>query len=123
MQTRDVIAALAALAQESRLAVFRLLVQAGPSGMAASRIAEQVGIAPSSLSFHLKELTHAGLVTPSPEGRFVIYRANFDTMNGVLAFLTDNCCGGNPCAPVAACVPEQPIEFKKRGSKHAREDV
>jgi DNA-binding transcriptional ArsR family regulator len=105
METRQAIAALGALAQESRLAVFRLLVQAGPSGMAASKIAEQVGIPPSSLSFHLKELTHAGLVTPTQEGRFVIYAANYGTMNALLGFLTDSCCSGNPCSPAGICEP------------------
>jgi DNA-binding transcriptional ArsR family regulator len=105
MDTKKVLAALAALAQESRLAVFRLLVSVGPEGMAASKIAEEVGIAPSSLSFHLKELTHAGLVLPDQRGRFVIYAANFDTMNGVLQFLTENCCGGNACTPVSQCKP------------------
>lgn len=103
MDTRQVITALSALAQESRLAVFRLLIGAGPSGLAASKIAEQLRIAPSSLSFHLKELTHAGLVQPQPEGRFVIYSADFSTMNALLAFLTENCCGGNPCSPSAGC--------------------
>lgn len=107
MDTKDILAALAALAQESRLRAFRLLVQAGPQGLAASKIAEQLGIAPSSLSFHLKELAHAGLVIARQDGRFVIYSANFGTMNGLLAFLTDNCCGGASCAPaaVAACAP------------------
>jgi ArsR family transcriptional regulator len=100
METNNAIAALAALAQESRLAAFRLLVQAGPDGMSASRIAEALRIPASSLSFHLKELTHAGLVVPRQDGRFVIYAARFDTMNGLLAFLTENCCGGNPCSPV-----------------------
>ena len=101
MNTKNAISALAALAQESRLAVFRLLVQAGPEGLAASKIGEQLGIPPSSLSFHLKELTHADLVTSRPEGRFIIYAANFPTMNSLLAFMTDNCCGGNPCTPVS----------------------
>lgn len=99
METKSVIAALAALAQESRLNTFRLLVQVGPQGLAASKIAEQLDIAPSSLSFHLKELTNAGLIEPKQDGRFIIYSANFDTMNGVLSFLTDNCCGGQSCAP------------------------
>ena len=103
METRQAISALGALAQESRLAVFRLLVRTGPTGMAASKIAEEIGIAPSSLSFHLKELTHAGLVTPRQEGRFVIYAANFGVMNDLLAFLTDSCCSGNPCTPVRGC--------------------
>ena len=100
MKSRDVIAALAALAQETRLAVFRLLVQTGPSGLAAAQIAEGVGIPPSLLSFHLKELLHAGLVSQTREGRSLIYAANFDAMNGVLEFLTENCCGGNVCSPV-----------------------
>lgn len=100
MDTKNIISALAALAQESRLAVFRLLVQAGPAGMAATKISEQVGVPPSSLSFHLKELTHANLVTSRQDGRFVIYSANYTTMNQVLQFMTDNCCGGNPCTPV-----------------------
>ena len=99
MQTKEAISALGALAQESRLAVFRMLVHAGPAGMAASRIAEQLGIPPSSLSFHLKELTHAGLVIPRQEGRFVIYAAGFETMNALVGYLTENCCGGNPCSP------------------------
>lgn len=103
MDTRAAIAALGALAQESRLAAFRLLVQAGPAGMAASRIAESLGMPASSLSFHLKELTHAGLIAPRQEGRFLIYAAQFGAMNGLLAFLTENCCGGNPCVP--ACEP------------------
>ena len=99
METSDVISALAALAQETRLAVFRLLIQAGPAGLAATKISEQVGIAPSSLSFHLKEMLHADLVTSRQESRFVIYTANFKVMNDVIGFLTDNCCGGNPCLP------------------------
>lgn len=107
MQTKEAITALAALAQESRLAVFRLLVVTGPAGMAANKIAEQLGVVPSSLSFHLKELTHAGLIIPRPEGRFIIYAANFDTMNTLIGFLTENCCGGNVCSPhiQPACVP------------------
>ena len=109
MDTKTVLAALAALAQESRLSAFRLLVQTGPQGLAASKIAEQLGIAPSSLSFHLKELAHAGLVVARQDGRFVIYSANFDTMNGLLAFLTDNCCGGAPCVPAGTpCIQPEP---------------
>lgn len=100
METKAAIGALAALAQDSRLAVFRLLVQVGPSGMAASKIAEQLRVPSSSLSFHLKELTHASLIVPRQDGRFVIYTANFSTMNSLVAFLTENCCGGNPCTPV-----------------------
>lgn len=106
MQTKDAISALGALAQESRLAVFRMLVCAGPSGRAASKIAEQLGIPPSSLSFHLKELTYTGLVTSRQEGRYVIYAANFDAMNALIGFLTENCCGGNPCSPAQTCETE-----------------
>jgi DNA-binding transcriptional ArsR family regulator len=110
METKNAISALAALAQESRLATFRLLVQAGPSGMAASKIAETLGIPASSLSFHLKELTHANLISPRQEGRFIIYVAQFDTMNGLLAYLTANCCDGNPCSSVCevACAESTP---------------
>jgi ArsR family transcriptional regulator len=97
METKAVIASLAALAQESRLGVFRLLVQAGPEGLAASRIAEALAIPPSSLSFHLKELSHAGLIEPKREGRSIIYSANFTAMDGLVGFLTENCCGGVPC--------------------------
>ena len=100
MDTKNAIAALAALAQESRLAVFRLLVEVGPAGLAASKISEQIGVPPSSLSFHMKELAHADLVTSRQDGRFVIYAANFDQMNALMAFLSNNCCGGNPCTPV-----------------------
>lgn len=102
MDNNTVVGALAALAQESRLAVFRLLVQAGPQGMAATKIAGQLGIASSSLSFHLKELTHAGLVTQTKSGRSLIYAANFPTMNSLIGFLTENCCGGNVCSPTSS---------------------
>lgn len=107
MDNKDAVTALAALAQESRLAIFRLLVQAGPAGLAASKIAEALGMPPSSLSFHLKELSHAGLILPRQEGRFIIYAAQFERMNALLGFLTENCCGGNPCGPAGslACAP------------------
>lgn len=100
MDTIIAVSALAALAHDSRLAIFRLLVQAGPEGMGATRIAEALGIPPSSLSFHLKELTNAGLATQTRAGRSLIYGANFATMNALLAYLTENCCGGNACSPV-----------------------
>lgn len=108
MTPTAVVAALGALAQETRLSVFRLLVQAGPAGLSASLIADGVGIAPSLLSFHLKELLHAGLVTQVREGRSLIYAAEFDAMNALLGYLTDNCCGGNPCSPTSkvACSTE-----------------
>ena len=98
METKQAVSALAAIAQDSRLAIFRLLIQSGPSGIIASKISGLLGIAPSSLSFHLKELMHAGLITVQQDGRFMIYAANFAAMNDLISFLTENCCGGNPCA-------------------------
>ncbi len=112
METNSALTALSALAQETRLSIFRLLVNCGPGGMAATKIAEHLGVPASSLSFHLKELTHASLIKPRPESRFIIYAANFDTMNALVAFLSENCCGGNPCSPEStpvcftdACAP------------------
>lgn len=99
MESKDVIRVLSALAQESRLAVYRLLMQVGPSGLPAGRIAELANIPPSSLSFHLKELSHAGLLSSRQESRFVIYSANFSTMNAVLGYLAENCCEGLSCVP------------------------
>ncbi|MGZ8274144.1 MAG: ArsR/SmtB family transcription factor [Burkholderiaceae bacterium] len=106
MKTNDAVTALAALAQETRLAVFRLLVEQGSTGMSAGEIAERVGIAPAALSFHLKELSHARLVTSRQDGRYVFYAADFAAMNRLLAFLTANCCAadGGACEP-AACAP------------------
>ena len=97
MDSKLVVRALGALAHESRLAIFRALVVAGPEGLPAGEIAEQLGLSPSSLSFHLKDLSHAGLVTGRQEGRFIYYTANFDAMSGLIAFLTENCCAGAPC--------------------------
>jgi DNA-binding transcriptional ArsR family regulator len=120
METGNAVLALAALAQASRLAVFRALVQAGPAGLAAGRVAELTGIVPSSLSFHLKELSHAGLAVARQEGRFVIYTARFETMNALVGFLTENCCGGNPCTPVSqvCCEPTpEPTRATRRTVK------
>ena len=97
MENKQAISALAALAQESRLAVFRLLVRVGPEGLAASKIAEELAIPASSLSFHLKELSNADLISARQDGRFIIYAANFSTMNDLLAFLSDSCCNGQAC--------------------------
>jgi DNA-binding transcriptional ArsR family regulator len=102
MTSTVAVKSLAALAQESRLAIFRSLVQAGPEGLPAGQLAETLGISPSSLTFHMKELTHAGLAISRQEGRYVIYSAQINSMNALLAYLTDNCCGGNPCSPVTA---------------------
>ena len=104
MEIKQTVQRLAALAQENRLTVFRLLVQAGPVGMAAGRIAEALSLAPATLSFHLKELTHAGLVQARQEGRFIFYFADFAAMNDLITILTENCCGGEPCLP--ACGPD-----------------
>lgn len=98
------VSALSALAQPSRLAAFRLLVAAGPEGMAAGAIGEKLHLPPATLSFHLAGLTRAGLAQSRQDGRFVIYTANFENMNSLVAFLTENCCGGASCAP-AACQP------------------
>lgn len=97
METIAAVPLLAALAQETRLSVFRLLVEQGPGGMPAGQIAERLGISPATLSFHLKELTHAGLTLSRQEGRYVIYSANFKAMDDLLSFLTQNCCAGTPC--------------------------
>jgi DNA-binding transcriptional ArsR family regulator len=104
MEKIDAISALAALAQESRLDIFRVLVQAGIDGVPAGRIGERLGLPPATLSFHLNQLRHAGLVTFRREGRSLIYAAEYPAMNGLLAYLTENCCGGaSVCAPV--CTP------------------
>ena len=97
MKPDSIIAGLSALAQEHRLALFRLLVQAGEDGMAAGRIAKALGLPNSSLSFHLGQLQSAGLIEQERQGRSLIYRAAFSTMNALIAYLTENCCGGAPC--------------------------
>lgn len=94
----QVVKALAALAQAQRLRAFRILVVAGPEGLTPGAMAEQLGAAPSALSFHLKELAHAGLVTCEPRGRNLIYRASFGRMDSLLAYLTEHCCQGEACA-------------------------
>ncbi len=101
MEKLDAVTALAALAQDNRLDVFRLLVQAGPGGMPAGAVAAALRLAPNTLTFHFDRLRQAGLVTVRREGRSMIYAARFETMNALLAFLTENCCAGLPgtCAP------------------------
>lgn len=98
--------ALAALAQPQRLRAFRALVVAGPAGLTPGVIAEQLGVAPSALSFHLKELANAGLVSSEPRGRYLVYRAHFDRMNALLGYLTQHCCEGQACEVTtsATCV-------------------
>lgn len=111
---KQTLLALAALAQETRLSVYRLLVEHAPEGLTAGDVAERLGVAPASLSFHLKELTRAGLIVPRPDGRFVWYSADLDAMNGVVGYLTENCCRSSAvcdpkCAPgsrsIATVVP------------------
>jgi DNA-binding transcriptional ArsR family regulator len=100
-----VIRALSALAQDHRLAAFRLLVQAGAEGMPAGMLAEQLGVPPSSMSFHLAQLANAGLVSQRRESRSIIYAADYAAMNGLMGYLTENCCGGVPCGDAASCEP------------------
>jgi ArsR family transcriptional regulator, arsenate/arsenite/antimonite-responsive transcriptional repressor len=106
MKKPDALAALAALAQENRLDVFRLLVEAGPDGMPAGSVAAALKLAPNTLTFHFDRLRDAGLVTVRREGRSMIYAARFDRMNALLGYLTENCCQGRAeqCAP-AQCAP------------------
>ena len=106
MDEHRAVLALGALVQETRLALYRLLVAEGPLGLPAGAIAERLGVAPSSLSFHLQQLLHAGLVTQRRAGRQLIYAAEYETMNALLAYLTENCCGrGQSCAPF--CTPAE----------------
>ena len=109
MEKSNVIDALAALAQENRLDAYRLLVQAGPDGITAGEIAATLGLPPNTLSFHLDRLRQGGLVTVRRSGRSMIYAARYETMNALIGFLTENCCGGqtDQCAPVGACAPTQ----------------
>ena len=120
METSDAVAALAALAQDNRLDIFRLLVQAGPDGLAAGRVAEALDLAPNTLTFHFDRLRVAGLVTVRRDGRSMIYAALYETMSDLLAFLTANCCQGlstpsvaAPCA-TAECKPAKPTRKKER---------
>ena len=116
MQKPDALAALAALAQANRLDVFRLLVEAGPNGMPAGSVANALKLAPNTLTFHFDRLRAAGLVTVRRDGRSMIYAAQFDQMNALIGYLTENCCQGRAeeCAP-AACAPTvQPARKKER---------
>ena len=106
MENKTAVITLSALAQESRLTIYRTLVQAGPDGMAAGKISETTGIPPSSLSFHLKEMSYAGIVNSRQESRYIYYSANFKVMNELLAFLTENCCVGVPSGVDTPCCEE-----------------
>lgn len=115
MEIKIAVQSLVALAQETRLSVFRLLVETGPEGMNAGAIAEAVGIPAATLSFHIAQLARAGLVTSRQESRFIFYSANFDAMDDLIAYLTDNCCQGGQCLPKMAAASTAP----KRRSKAA----
>jgi ArsR family transcriptional regulator len=113
METTQAVTALEALAQASRLGIFRLLVEAGPEGLPAGQIAERAGLPGPTLSFHLSQLRHAGLIVCRRQGRSLIYSADFGEMNGLVAFLTDNCCGnGQSCAP--SCAPPRTTKRKEK---------
>jgi ArsR family transcriptional regulator, arsenate/arsenite/antimonite-responsive transcriptional repressor len=105
MDPGQAVQALAALAHETRLALFRLLVERGPDGLSAGVIAERLGVPPSSLSFHVQHLHRAGLITQRRLSRQLIYAADFTSMNGLVGFLTENCCGGGAAACVPICAP------------------
>jgi DNA-binding transcriptional ArsR family regulator len=104
LTSTQVVEALSALAQHTRLEIYRLLVSCGPQGMAAGQVAERLKVSPANMSFHFRTLSHAGLISSRQEGRFVYYAANFTVMNGMLAYLTENCCAGDP---QACAIPQQ----------------
>jgi ArsR family transcriptional regulator, arsenate/arsenite/antimonite-responsive transcriptional repressor len=117
METKQIINALAALAQETRLAIYRLLVETGPEGLQVGVIAEKLNLANATLSFHLKELTNAGLTIARPNGRAIIYSANFSTMSNLIGYLTENCCEGASCATIVDCKPVS-LGQRKRRKQH-----
>jgi ArsR family transcriptional regulator, arsenate/arsenite/antimonite-responsive transcriptional repressor len=121
MDTKTAIVSLAALAQESRLSIYRLLVEAGPTGLSVSEIGAGLKIAPATLSFHLKELSHAGLVLARQDGRFIFYSANYPRMNSLLGYLTQNCCArdGMDCAPGCGATQRAPTRRATRGTSKA----
>jgi len=116
MKKPDAVTALAALAQDNRLDVFRLLVEAGPDGLPAGQVAQKLDLAPNTLTFHFDRLREAGLVTVRRDGRSMIYAARFDVMNALVQFLTENCCQGrtDECAPVVACAPVAAPRTRRR---------
>ena len=125
MKSSEIVKALAALAQESRLAIYRLLVERGPTGVSAGEIGAELKVVPATLSFHLKELSHAGLITSRQEGRYIYYSANFDEMNALVGYLTDNCCArdGVTCGPPATCAAgaasakKSKLKSQRKGAK------
>src|SRR5579863_3738078 len=119
MESKSAIRALGALAHESRLAIYRLLVQAGPEGLAVGAIGEQLGLAPATLSFHLAGLKHAGLVTARRDGRTLYQAADYAAMNGLVGYLSENCCQGADCG-VTACAPAKSIRKERAHETPAR---
>jgi ArsR family transcriptional regulator, arsenate/arsenite/antimonite-responsive transcriptional repressor len=119
MKTSAIINALGALAHAHRLAIYRMLVQRGPDGLSAGVIGQRVGLVPSSLTFHLQNLQHAGLISQRRESRQLIYSADFPAMNGLVGYLTENCCGSadTECSPI--CAPAVPAKAIKRVAKAA----
>jgi DNA-binding transcriptional ArsR family regulator len=113
MNAKQIVSALSALGQETRLEVFRLLVQRGPDGLPAGAIAQAFDLPPSSLTFHLQQLTHAGLITQRRLSRQLIYAADFAAMNTIMSYLTENCCGGNAALCAPQCKPDKAPARKK----------
>ncbi len=122
METLTAVAALGALAQETRLDIFRMLVEEGPAGLPAGTIGGRLGLPSPTLSFHLNQLRYAGLVRSRRESRSIIYAANFDAINGLVAYLTENCCGGRPetCLPRPGRTKQARTPMKSSGQKRAR---
>lgn len=116
MKSEQVVQALGALAQESRLAVFRLLIKRGPDGYTPGDLQDKLGIAAPTLSFHLKELQRAGLLVVQREGRFLYYSADFAAMNDLVAYLTENCCGQSAASCAVSCAPVKVIAKKKKSA-------
>ena len=114
MNAKQVVAALGAVAHESRLSIYRMLVEKGPDGLAAGLIAEKLDMPPSSLTFHLQHMRHAGVVTQRRLGRQIIYAADFTAMNDLVAYLTENCCGAAACCP-PVCIPAAAPAKRRRG--------
>jgi len=113
MESKQIISALEALAQESRLAIFRALVQAGPAGLTPSALSEALELPAPTLSFHLAQLRHASLVDATRNGRSLTYVARYETMNGLIGYLTENCCAGSQCVP-SVCAPSKNSERKEK---------
>jgi ArsR family transcriptional regulator len=119
MKTPIVISALSALAHEHRLAIYRLLVERGPAGLSAGAIGERVGLLPSSLTFHLQNLQRAGLITQQRLSRQLIYSTDFDAMNGLIGYLTENCCSQSDGACATACKPVAPVAKVRNKTRRA----